>query len=571
MEFTILDYHILNLLAENSMATEHIIKSRLHQNINNRKHLLVRLEMLSQQGLIKTNGGVTYSLSSLGTVIMGKKPAEPQHLEIIKARGLPLKLTLSYIEQLREKNRQQSIAVAKNVPVKPLSRVVSTKPSSPDKVAKAKSRLATRELTALHEKVRRQIGTKAGQGPGVAKDVNQSQKKDEVELSAIKTENKSPQSNNVDANISAEKHAALDNGAKTSQATPAENASITSPDNDNVSQADIIQLSNQGSENVPLREVKNADIYCLTKPEKLVVQLVKASHSTPKTRLIEQATLQGALVSKEDIDVAVTSLLTRKLIRREKEERLVLVEGAAFALGMDEGAQRRDNNETDIFKLNRRERIVIEMGMQHKREVIQLRNIEETLRLCGEDVSKSDVDEIVKSLTKKQAIELKPNKTYYLTHLLTLAAGMKTYSSKRHDRFINAFKKPELFDFLKPGAPKSKKRVVKEKPMSPQTSRTVDPVKNVDDTPAKHDAETIENSASSTPPQPKSNAMSESNKTVQQELSSLREKLAKPDFKVEDLDDKVALLKELSSILPEDAKRTRDLMASIVDDLNKGA
>ena len=41
------------------------------------------------------------------------------------------------------------------------------------------------------------------------------------------------------------------------------------------------------------------------------------------------------------------------------------------------------------------------MGMQHKREVIQLRNIEETLRLCGEDVSKSDVDEIVKSLTKK--------------------------------------------------------------------------------------------------------------------------------------------------------------------------
>ena len=80
MEFTILDYHILNLLAENSMATEHIIKSRLHQNINNRKHLLVRLEMLSQQGLIKTSGGVTYSLSSLGMVIMGKKPAEPQHL-----------------------------------------------------------------------------------------------------------------------------------------------------------------------------------------------------------------------------------------------------------------------------------------------------------------------------------------------------------------------------------------------------------------------------------------------------------------------------------------------------------
>ena len=35
MEFTILDYHILNLLAENSMATEHIIKSRLHQNISN--------------------------------------------------------------------------------------------------------------------------------------------------------------------------------------------------------------------------------------------------------------------------------------------------------------------------------------------------------------------------------------------------------------------------------------------------------------------------------------------------------------------------------------------------------
>ena len=65
--------------------------------------------------------------------------------------------------------------------------------------------------------------------------------------------------------------------------------------------------------------------------------------------------------------------------------------------------------------------------------------------------------------------------------------------------------------------------------------------------------------------------MSESNKTVQQELSSLREKLAKPDFKVEDLDDKVALLKELSSILPEDATRTRDLLASIVDDLNKGA
>ena len=569
MEFTILDYHILNLLAENSMATEHIIKSRLHQNINNRKHLLVRLEMLSQQGLIKTSGGVTYSLSSLGMVIMGKKPAEPQHLEIIKARGLPLKLTLSYIEQLREKNRQKSIEVARNVPVKPLSRVASTKPSSQNQASKAKSRLATRELTALHEKVRRQIGTKAA--PAVAKSVNQSQKKDVVELSAMKAEQKSPQSNDVDANISAEKHVARDNGAKASQATPAKNASITSPDNDNVSQADIIQLSNQGSENVPLREVKNADIYCLTKPEKLVVQLVKASHSTPKTRLVEQATLQGALVSKEDIDVAVTSLLTRKIIRREKEERLVLVEGASFALGMDEGAQRRDNNETDIFKLNRRERIVIEMGMQHKREVIQLRNIEETLRLCGEDVSKSDVDEIVKSLTKKQAIELKPNKTYYLTHLLTLAAGMKTYSSKRHDRFINAFKKPELFDFLKPGAPKSKKRVVKEKPMSPQTSRTVDPVKNVDDTPAKHDAETIENSASSTPPQPKSNAMSESNKTVQQELSSLREKLAKPDFKVEDLDDKVALLKELSSILPEDATRTRDLLASIVGDLNKGA
>merc|ERR1712093_696168 len=91
------------------MATEHIIKSRLHQNINNRKHLLVRLEMLSQQGLIKTSGGVTYSLSSLGMVIMGKKPAEPQHLEIIKARGLPLKLTLSYIEQLREKNRQKAL------------------------------------------------------------------------------------------------------------------------------------------------------------------------------------------------------------------------------------------------------------------------------------------------------------------------------------------------------------------------------------------------------------------------------------------------------------------------------
>lgn len=569
MEFTILDYHILNLLAENSMATEHIIKSRLHQNINNRKHLLVRLEMLSQQGLIKTSGGVTYSLSSLGMVIMGKKPAEPQHLEIIKARGLPLKLTLSYIEQLREKNRQKSIEVARSVPVKPLSRVASTKPSSQNQASKAQSRLATRELTALHEKVRRQIGTKAD--PDVAKNVNQSQKKDVVELSAMKAEQKSSQSNNVDANISAEKHVALDNGAKTSQATPARNASITSPDNDNVSQADIIQLSNQGSENVPLREVKNADIYCLTKPEKLVVQLVKASHSTPKTRLVEQATLQGALVSKEDIDVAVTSLLTRKIIRREKEERLVLVEGASFALGMDEGAQRRDNNETDIFKLNRRERIVIEMGMQHKREVIQLRNIEETLRLCGEDVSKSDVDEIVKSLTKKQAIELKPNKTYYLTHLLTLAAGMKAYSSKRHDSFINAFKKPELFDFLKPGAPKSKKRIVKEKPMSPQVSRTVDPVKNVDDTPAKHDAKAIENLASSTPPQPKSNAMSESNKTVQQELSSLREKLAKPDFKVEDLDDKVALLKELSSILPEDATRTRDLLASIVGDLNKGA
>ena len=93
----------------------------------------------------------------------------------------------------------------------------------------------------------------------------------------------------------------------------------------------------------------------------------------------------------------------------------------------------------------------------------------------------------------------------------------------------------------------------------------------MDDTPAKHDAKAIENLASSTPPQPKSNAMSESNKTVQQELSSLREKLAKPDFKVEDLDDKVALLKELSSILPEDATRTRDLLASIVDDLNKGA
>ena len=139
MEFTILDYHILNLLAENSMATEHIIKSRLHQNINNRKHLLVRLEMLSQQGLIKTSGGVTYSLSSLGMVIMGKKPAEPQHLEIIKARGLPLKLTLSYIEQLREKNRQKSIEVARSVPVKPLSRVASTKPSSQNQASKAQS------------------------------------------------------------------------------------------------------------------------------------------------------------------------------------------------------------------------------------------------------------------------------------------------------------------------------------------------------------------------------------------------------------------------------------------------
>ena len=564
MEFTILDYHILNLLAENSMATEHIIKSRLYQNINNRKHLLVRLEILSQQGLIKTNGGVTYSLSSLGMVIMGKKPAEPQHLEIIKSRGLPLKLTLSYIEQLRENNRQRSIAVAKSVPVKPLARVASTKSSSQEDATKAKSRLATRELTALHEKVKRQIGTKPA-----ARNVEKAvQKQDEARLSSLQPENTTTQSSVPAKSVATPAQSPKATTAQSPKATTAKNKS---PDNDNPAQANVVHPSNQGSENVPLKEIKNADIYCLTKSEKLVIQLVKAFHSTPKSRLVEQATLQGALFSKEDIDVAVTSLLTRKLIRCENDERLTLVEGASFALGMNDDSQRRDNNETDIFNLNRRERIVIEMAMQHKREVVQLRNIEETLRLCGEDVTKNDVDEIVKSLTKKQAIELKPNKTYYLTHLLTLAAGMKAYSSKRHDKSINAFKKPALFDFLKPGAPKVKKRTVKEKQTSPKSSRKVSPVKSADDTLAKHDAESVKNAASSTPPQPKSNTMSESKKTVQQELSSLREKLAKPDFKVEDLDDKVALLKELSSILPEDAKRTRDLMASIVDDLNKGA
>lgn len=588
MEFTTLDYHIMKLLAGNLRVTEHVMKSRLQGSINNRTHLLFRVNRLVEAGLIRTQDGISYGLSVFGKIIMGSAIPTEEQKALLRGKGIPLRLSLEAIE-----NNHKAAAAAKAATAKQQAQDKPKVESADIRAVSGTraSKIATSQLTSLLDRVKRQTPPPAKRAMATTPTDQAKPATPDASTAPVKTV--SPvQPETAEAAKETAKSVGQEKSAKPDTSTaPVKTASPVQPETTEVAKETANDSNHvKGYDTMQLTEIKNADIYCLTDAESLAIQLVHAMQPITASRIKETSLLRNEGINSIELTHAINVLVHRKILRQDNDARLSLVEGAAFALGMGDDAPRREHNETAIFSLTRAERMVVEMAMQHKVFLVALRNIPQMLERCGESHMGMDVDKLVSGLIDKKAVEIKQNKSYYLTNLLLLAAGAKRYSAKRHSEDIAAFSDPSAFDFLIKGtsAPAAVKKAPAKTQVPAASAKSVE--KDVKDA----QSEPPTSRAASQSPAPTSPTVSSSSNAeadnlskkseimtqtetpeaqlnIDAELEEMKKKLSAPDIQVQDLDAKLKLLDAISAMLPEGAKGSRSLLDGIMADLKKMA